>query len=1243
MQQQENRRSFNGFGSLRRSLRQINPFRNQLFRLPATPRLSRSRKVTSGVEDATEWNFERPPSCTASTSRQSTIEVPQITSERRAGSLRGAPRPPDETLSVGRAGGSVRLGRPPNKQRPPICRQFLDPPPPDPQEAECAIREQMKKLMSPASARRQQFLQLPNTSYAPSGEIYDAYWMEDSLSSPAYSTISLLQGANGSARPMSSASSTLRRQSSIFNRNSFQLNGIHPHDVAVRLKSPNAKTSQVLSKFQILFEIQDAIPDSALESVFLGREWVFKELYQMLIVDQCQFVLVEGGPGTGKTAILSQILLHSPLLQNGAKSNGNTVDSGIVVSSSQTSLHDSPQLSSVNYEWLRGVGAQVVGFHFCRLGSAASCSIPEFICNLAAQLIRVPALVEYLELVGKSGILQNMLTLNECSRHDSLMVFRKVVVEPLQQVKVNESCLIVLIDSIDEAEFHRNEDGASIEWLLGEVKDELPSYLRFVLTSSNRASVRNLNVRTLQIDDTILDERVFRDSRIFLEYLLTVAPELERRICESRSRFLTSTPPLAEFFDQVLEVSQGNHLFIQLSLDLSKPELQLASQILAVIIASLKPLDASDITAILNSANADPSVDQVDVQHRLDQLTPFVVKHNSGVYLIQHNSFREWLLKGHDVRHGHILHALRLCRKGELPVEELFELGHHLLKANPHKYMREEVAMDMPRSKDCQLLWTQIAAGRGLPKALLYPRNVHYTNSKVSRLLLLSGASADACWDIEEGGNSLLASFSAVGNTVMVQLLIEHGAHVNRENPMNGKTAIVIAAGHGHLEVVKILRTNGGDCGEALIHAAEMGHLGVVAYLLKEDATKANDAFEKASERGHVRICDAILSGLDGVDMARGMRAACRSGQAQVVQFLFSRGAKFSTGYCDDGKSALICAIESGSWDLVVNVLMNSGIDVNADRTSEGLTPLMVAAKHGHVGLVDLLINKGASMNASDLKGRTALMHAVLNHHISTSSLLLERGASASTTDSLGNSILHIIAESQTTTGLDTFLDVGGLSLEAKNSAGLRPVEVAIKVKNSAAVDAFLRRGARLRTASWQTALDYEAKYVLVLLRKLLDDANILFHRKNTAEAQHRLKYALNKVSELLQTPQCLSILQKLLNIKFQILLTTAKDHRRHALIREAVEVLNEALDMVNKEMDGSPDHKFDLLLMRAKTNFDGQDVAGALRDAEAAARIRPDNADVRNLLSILSIPKRHTLVESGSGVINIPNQTKVM
>jgi hypothetical protein len=53
-------------GTLRRSLRQINPFKNRLFRLPATPRLTRSRKG----EETTNWNFERPISNCYSVGRQ---------------------------------------------------------------------------------------------------------------------------------------------------------------------------------------------------------------------------------------------------------------------------------------------------------------------------------------------------------------------------------------------------------------------------------------------------------------------------------------------------------------------------------------------------------------------------------------------------------------------------------------------------------------------------------------------------------------------------------------------------------------------------------------------------------------------------------------------------------------------------------------------------------------------------------------------------------------------------------------------------------------------------------------------------------------------------------------------------------------------------------------------------------------------------------------------------------------------
>lgn len=84
--------------------------------------------------------------------------------------------------------------------------------------------------------------------------------------------------------------------------------------------------------------------------------------------------------------------------------------------------------------------------------------------------------------------------------------------------------------------------------------------------------------------------------------------------------------------------------------------------------------------------------------------------------------------------------------------------------------------------------------------------------------------------------------------------------------------------------------------------------------------------------------------------------------------------------HCWQGKSALLCAIDSGSWDLVVSILNRSQIDLNRDyKTEEGWTPLVVACRHGHAGLVDLLINRGEDL--VQLVHRNALLLGVLHLH----------------------------------------------------------------------------------------------------------------------------------------------------------------------------------------------------------------------------------------------------------------------
>ena len=81
------------------------------------------------------------------------------------------------------------------------------------------------------------------------------------------------------------------------------------------------------------------------------------------------------------------------------------------------------------------------------------------------------------------------------------------------------------------------------------------------------------------------------------------------------------------------------------------------------------------------------------------------------------------------------------------------------------------------------------------------------------------------------------------------------------------------------------------------------------------------------------------------------------------------------------GKTAMVYAAARG-FDDVVRRLLDAGVDVNA-RAGNELTPLMWAAGHDEgVGpaaverVVDLLLARGATLDAADNRGRTALMIA---------------------------------------------------------------------------------------------------------------------------------------------------------------------------------------------------------------------------------------------------------------------------
>lgn len=238
-------------------------------------------------------------------------------------------------------------------------------------------------------------------------------------------------------------------------------------------------------------------------------------------------------------------------------------------------------------------------------------------------------------------------------------------------------------------------------------------------------------------------------------------------------------------------------------------------------------------------------------------------------------------------------------------------MGHHLLKANPHKYLRAELAIDLPRDKGAQTTWLRLASGSesNLKRALLFPRNTFYSNLKVMRLLLVAGADPNVIWP--ETGNTLLCGFSHSGNCEMLKLLIQYGADPNFLNIITGDTPLGLAVAGGHLKAVKLLRNSGAKLEthikgtNLLVKAAENDFLEIFIFLIEDmNNSEWNNklyqnnirlelmraAFETSARCGKLRICRYLMDNTDVVlETSVAMCIACANGQSEIVQFLLSR------------------------------------------------------------------------------------------------------------------------------------------------------------------------------------------------------------------------------------------------------------------------------------------------------------------------------------------------------------------
>jgi ankyrin len=216
------------------------------------------------------------------------------------------------------------------------------------------------------------------------------------------------------------------------------------------------------------------------------------------------------------------------------------------------------------------------------------------------------------------------------------------------------------------------------------------------------------------------------------------------------------------------------------------------------------------------------------------------------------------------------------------------------------------------------------------------------------------------------------------GNEAVMRLLVDQDADLNSHDEQNGFTALHLAAQNGFRSAAKFLLENGAN----------------VNALDKSKDTPLHMAASSSNEE----VAASLLAHSDitaspyNVNGRTPLHIAALHGHERIVSMLLQHGVYVDIRDSASGSTALCFAAEMGKND-VVRLLIQSGAQVNLRKTSKELwTALHVGVSHGHLRVVQELLEGKPDPDIRDVQGHTALHVAVLASNIEIASTLIDRG-----------------------------------------------------------------------------------------------------------------------------------------------------------------------------------------------------------------------------------------------------------
>ncbi|KXX82245.1 Ankyrin-3 [Madurella mycetomatis] len=389
-------------------------------------------------------------------------------------------------------------------------------------------------------------------------------------------------------------------------------------------------------------------------------------------------------------------------------------------------------------------------------------------------------------------------------------------------------------------------------------------------------------------------------------------------------------------------------------------------------------------------------------------------------------------------------------------------------------------------------------------------RASYHGHPNIARLLLERGASTEHVWG--DNGTSLHQAAKR-GHVSVARVLLQQGAKIDALTA-RGVTPLYMAAVSGRADVIRFLCEQG-SCVDAPtretwtpLHAAcYYNQPAAVEELLRAHADVewrlrpgSWTPLHKTANRGFSCVAKILLKHGADLDARAGngwtpLYIAARKGYEDVVRLLLQRAGRHTEidaqntlgwsplhaasyyrrkkivamltkahpellemGIKDAGWTALHMASSLG-YSEIVEELIHGGANIEARTRNNDSTPFYIAAREGHVNVLQILIGKGVDIGVR-IKGRWTPLHAASYFGRKEAlEFLLRSGAPREARMTDGWTALHKAAEAGFTDIVDVLLDYGA-NIDARDMSRETPLHVAVAHNRADVLRLLLLRGA---------------------------------------------------------------------------------------------------------------------------------------------------------------------------------------